>query len=126
MPTYCYRRDDTGEIEEVDMSFASHQRRQKKGRLKLADGVMGTRDFRAEHTRTDGTGDRAYPILSDAMGVHPDQVGVAREHAKRHDVQTDFTRDGRPVLRDRKHRKRYAELIGMFDRNAGHGDPVPR
>lgn len=126
MPTYCYRRADTEELVELEMSIAEHELAEREGCITLSDGTLGTRDWRAEHTKTRGTGDRAYPILSDAMGVHPDQVPAAREHARAHGVPTDFTPDGRPVIRSRKHRKQYGESRGFVDRNGCCGDPMPQ
>lgn len=64
-----------------------------------------------------------WPILSDSVGVHPDQVKEAEAHAREHGVPTDFTPDGRAVLRNKGHRKRYCELIHHYDLNGSYGDP---
>lgn len=65
----------------------------------------------------------ANPILSDAMGIHPDQRQEAYEHSVRHGVPTAFTQDGRAILTSRQHRRDYARLIGMRDLDGGYGDP---
>lgn len=66
-----------------------------------------------------------WPLASDALGVHPAQIAEARAMAEKHGVPTEFTRDGRAILRDAKHRRRYARLRGYHDLNAGYSDPVP-
>lgn len=67
-----------------------------------------------------------WPILSDAAGVAPDQVGEAMAHSRLHGVPTEFTPDGRVIFRGPLHRKEYCELIGLFDRNGSYGDPQRR
>lgn len=64
----------------------------------------------------------AWPILSDAVGIHPDQVDEAREECKRLGVPTDFKDDGRVVFTSRAHRKEYLRAHGYYDRNGGYGD----
>lgn len=64
-----------------------------------------------------------YPFCSDAIGVHPAQVADARAESVQLGVPTDFTPDGRAVLRTPGHRKAYCEAIGVFDRNGGFSDP---
>lgn len=73
-----------------------------------------------------GAPSRGWPILSDAMGVHPSQIQEAMAFDARHGVPTEYTPDGRPILLDRWHRKRYAEAHGFYDRNGGYGDPQPK
>lgn len=63
-----------------------------------------------------------WPILSEALAVHPSQVAEAQESARARGVPTQFLPDGRAVLRDRDHRRRYLKAYGFFDRNGGYGD----
>ncbi len=53
------------------------------------------------------------PLLSDAAGVHPDQVADARSRFKHH----EYTDDGRMIFRSKKHRDRCLKDIGMHDKD---------
>ena len=66
-----------------------------------------------------------WPIVSDAMGVSEEQIPEAQAILKQHGVHTDYTPDGRPVLRDRAHRKAHMKALGFYDRSAGFGDQAP-
>lgn len=68
---------------------------------------------------------RGWPMLSDAVGVHPDQIPEARRVAREQGVPTDFNEDGRVVFRSRAHRKKYIErcVPGVHDLDGGYGDP---
>lgn len=67
------------------------------------------------------TGSVGYPILSDALGVHPDQIPEAREHYRKRGVSVDFAPDGRLVMADSAHRKRVLRAAGVHDRNSYNG-----
>ena len=63
-----------------------------------------------------------WPMISEAMGVQPEQVSEAASHARSNGVPTDFTPDGRVIVRDRKHRRELLRLYGMHDNQGGYGD----
>jgi len=63
-----------------------------------------------------------WPMLSEAMGVQPDQIGEAAAHARKNGVPTEFTGDGRVIVRDRKHRRDLLRLYGMHDKQGGFSD----
>lgn len=65
----------------------------------------------------------AWPMYSDAMGVHPQQVDEFHKDSVRRGVPTEFTRDGRAIFESASHRKRYCREYGFHDRNGGYGDP---
>lgn len=67
-----------------------------------------------------------WPMKSDAAGCGPDQVREFTDNASHVGVPTDFTKDGRAIFTSRNHRKRYCEAVGLYDRNAGDGDPLPQ
>ena len=67
-----------------------------------------------------------WPMLSEGAGVHPTQQIEAMQHSDKIGVPTEFTADGQAVFRSAAHRKRYCEAVGLYDRNAGHADPLPR
>ncbi len=63
-----------------------------------------------------------WPMVSEALAVHPDQVEAARARAKRHGVSVEYMADGRAVLPDRNERRRLLRLEGFHDRQGGYGD----
>ena len=95
--------------------------------LDLASTLDATaaRDYLAEQGGVRDTPGN-WPMESEALGVHPSQIADATEHARSIGIPTEFTPDGLAILRDREHRRRYCEAVGVFDRNAGYGDPTPR
>jgi len=63
-----------------------------------------------------------WPMYSDALAVHPSLRVQAEKDAAAKGCPTEFLPDGRPVFRDRNHRKQFLQTYGYFDRNAGYGD----
>jgi hypothetical protein len=116
MPTFCFTNEELGVTLDVFFHFG------KEPKSITREGKKFKRDLAAEW-RGQPSQAGEWPILSDAVGVHPDQVKEAEAHARKHGVPTDFTPDGRAVLRDKAHRKAYCELIEHYDRNGGYGDP---
>ena len=58
-----------------------------------------------------------WPIVSDALAVHPDQVEEARASAEAHGVPTEVMPDGRIVIRSREHQFRYCRAYGFYNRD---------
>lgn len=59
-----------------------------------------------------------WPIASDAMGIHPSQIEEARAFNRSRGVPTtDYTSDGRPILRSSGHRKAYMRAWKYFDKS---------
>ena len=123
MAFYSYTCAKCGKMQELAFGMTEEH---PANTVCLACGGTAARDIAADLTGSARSTGKGWPLLSDAMGVHPDQIAEAREHAARHSVPTDFAPDGRAILRSRDHRKRYGELIGMYDRNGGYGDPQKR
>ncbi len=119
MPTYIYEFLDDGTTFETVMSISEMERFQK-GKM-VMDGRGVRRRVDLEHGGFKDTPGN-WPMLCEASGVHPDQVREATEHARRLGVPTDFTPDGRAILRDRAHRRDYNRAHGFYDRNGGYGD----
>ena len=86
-------------------------------------GFVMHRDWQADFGRQ-YHGD-IWPMESYAAGVHPKQIPDMVKFDKEHGVPTDYSEDGDPVFRGPKHRRKYCEAHGLFDRNAGLSDPVP-
>jgi len=63
------------------------------------------------------------PVLSDAMGVHPNQIQGCVEDARKRGIEIEFAPDGRQVFRSRKARKEYCRSEGFHDNDGGYGDP---
>ncbi len=64
-----------------------------------------------------------WPMKSEAMAVHPDQVGEAHADAVKRGVPTEFDKSGCPIFTSPGHRKRFCEAYGAYDRNGSYGDP---
>jgi len=125
MPIYCYKRMPDGESVELWLSVEEHDRLRKGDTLTLNDGSVLIRDWKAEHGEPRNAGQ--WPMWSDAAGVSPTQVKEAYEHSVSIGVPTEFHPvTGQAKFESRSHRKKYLERIGMYDRNAGYGDPTPR
>jgi len=121
MPTYLYR-DENMRLVEVVMTIADMLSREKEGKLEH-EGQTLTRDMVAEHSGVEVVRAGAWPMRSDAAGVHPDQAGEAYQHSESIGVPTQFDqRTGQAIFTDRTHRKRYLAARGFIDRNAGYGD----
>ena len=126
MPFYCYRKVGSGELIELEMSMDEVSALPVEDDVTtLPDGTEAMRDVQAEHLAQDAGGE-AWPMLSEAMGVHPSQIPEMRRQAKHRGVPTDFTPDGRVILRNRAHRKKFGEAFRFFDKDGGYGDPQRR
>jgi hypothetical protein len=70
-----------------------------------------------------GPSTSGWPLLSDAMAVHPLDIQEAMDDARRKGVPTNFDpEDGRAEFRDRGHRRDYLRAYGKHDRDACYGD----
>jgi len=108
--TYCYRRPDGHVVERIFPAIPGPRLRQ---RIRCGDGVTAERDFAAECTRLPGRPRVSlYPRFSDALGVHPDQIDEFRKE----DSETDFTPDGRAIIKSRAHWKRALKRAGMQEK----------
>ena len=126
MPIYCYKMADGEEIE-LSMTISQMLKMQRGGdSIKLDDGRVAKRDMYKEMGGIPQGSCAKWPILSDAVGVGHDQVDEARAESVRLGVPTDFTADGRAILRTPRHRKEYCEALGFFDRDGGYSDPQRR
>lgn len=66
-----------------------------------------------------------WPIVSDSMSIDPEQIAEAQAVLGQHGVSTEYTPDGRPILRDRAHKKAHQAALGFADADAGYGDQAP-
>ncbi len=65
---------------------------------------------------------KGWPIHSDALGYHPKQIPEAIAHLEKLGVPTEIDPLGRPVLRDRDHRRRVMKALHVHDNDGGYGD----
>lgn len=68
-----------------------------------------------------GTMTNGWPLKSEALAVHPKQRAEAEADARKKGVPTEFDRAGRPVFRDRGHRKKYLKAYCVVDKNSFTG-----
>lgn len=64
----------------------------------------------------------AWPIVSDALGVHPDQVPEANHRNKAAGVNVQYNRKGQAVIPSRGERRKLLRLEKAHDRDGGYGD----
>ena len=62
-----------------------------------------------------------WPKTSDSLAVHPSQAKEAYEQSVKLGVPTEFRPDGRPVLTDPGHQRRFARALGFTDYNESLG-----
>lgn len=120
MATYSYSADNGHTIDRIFPMGKAPRRVKFKGRTYR-------RNYRGEWRRhRDGERAKLWPMRSDAFGVGIHQVAEATAHMKKMGVPTEFDpATGEAVFRSGLHRKRAVEVEGMFDRDAGYGDPTP-
>ncbi len=55
----------------------------------------------------------AWPIVSESLGINPDQVPEAMAADKKRGVTAEFDREGRPIMTSPEHFKQYAKQCGL-------------
>lgn len=58
-----------------------------------------------------------WPIESIALQVDPSQVEEFQNESRRLGVPTEYTSEGRPILRNAAHARAYRKSQGFFDRD---------
>lgn len=111
MPTYCYRCDTCGKTNEV------FERTNPPSIGPVCCQHEMYRDYQCELNPSRHVRGAGWPVHSDALAVHPGDVTGAREDAKKAGIPTDFDGDGRPVLKDPTHMKRYHKHCGVHHKN---------
>lgn len=85
-----------------------------------ADMVVAQRDFSATHIG--GHLSSAWPMVSRAMGVMPDQIADAVKRDQALGVTANYTPEGHVVFESRAHRAAYMKARGYVDLDAGYSD----
>lgn len=130
MPKYRFQ-SKSGVVTTITMPASEFERRVRRGRLRLENKLAGGFEtlilVGMAKTSTTGNASARYPMVSDAMGVHPSQIKEHMDHLRKMGCgQVDHTPDGGVILNDNSQRRRVAEALGMYDRNGGYSDPAPR
>ena len=111
MPIYCYE-DENGTIYERIFSIMA----QIPAMIKLEDGTTARRSHAAEHKSIPTS--KGWPIECYASGVHPEQADSLREEFQKAGVPTEVSRDGNPIYRDARHRRKALKARGLIDRSS--------
>jgi len=89
----------------------------------MEDGWVGRRDLTMEHGGAQrGASPACWPMVSECVGVAPDQIGEAMALDREKGVPTEYTPKGDVVFRDRAHRRDWARAHGLVDRSGGYSD----
>ena len=118
MSIYCHTTNDG---ETVEWIFRMGKAPQS---VTLPDGRVADRDIAAEHGGFKNTSGN-WPMNSDALGCHPNQVKKLSEALAEQGVVTNFTNDGRAVVTSRAHRNALLKARNLGDLDAGYGDRLP-
>jgi hypothetical protein len=104
MPIYVFRCE-CGQVQEV---FRHHPDSPRRG-PRCSCGKTPRRSFRDEtvHAETDWT----EPLLSESMGVMPNQVA---EHRRRF-PDINMTDDGRVIIKSRAEKRRVMKTLGFHE-----------
>ena len=65
---------------------------------------------------------KCWPMVSEALACHPNQVKKMNARARKHNLGVHYSRDGRCHIPDRGERKRLMRLEKMHDNEGGYGD----
>lgn len=64
-----------------------------------------------------------WPMTSDALAVHPEQIPAVRARNRRHGVRgVEYNAKGQAILADRAARRDLMALEGYHDNQGGYGD----
>jgi len=108
MPTYCY--ESCGHIIERVFPVGRAPRAIRIGRR------MARRSFQAE--RKGFPASKGWPLTCFASGVNANQAEELHGFLAMKGVPTEVTKDGDPVYRDARHRRRALKARGLFDRSS--------
>tara|TARA_R100000458_G_scaffold31319_1_gene28726 strand:+ start:3098 stop:3472 length:375 start_codon:yes stop_codon:yes gene_type:complete len=123
MPTYIYENPETQDISSIFMSISEMEKRSAPDNSIELDGVHLRRRVDLEIASSQTGACSAWPMKSDAAGVHPDQVGEFSKDSARRGVPTEFdSKTGQAIFTSRSHRSKYLKAYKMFDKNGGYGD----
>ena len=119
MPTYCYEKPDGTIIERI-MTISEMTEFDQNPVL---EGVTLKRRVDVEMRGHSDVNDVwRKPVMSEGAGCHPSQINEMKEHAAKHGVNTEYTKDGRAIFTSRAQRAAHLKAFNLHDRNGGYGD----
>ena len=133
---YLFRTEDGDELVIVEMSLGELIERQSPGGfIKISENSFARRAL-ADELEREGVRTRTrsklakrakWPVISSRAGVNPNQAKELRDFWKAHGVTgCTVLPNGDVEWADATARRRDCEARGLYDRNAGYGDPAPR
>lgn len=97
-------------LNDQEVTEKEYRRRTKKKKLAAGDEVLAQ--------STSAWAD----FKSEALAVHPDQVGEANARSKRHNIGVQYDKRGFAHIPDRASRRRLMRLEGVHDNHGGYSD----
>lgn len=110
MPIYCYETEE-GTVHERPFPMCA-----KIPPWVMVDGKKARRCYQAERKSVPPT--KGWPMTCFTSGVHASQAQELSDHLARAGVPTEVTKDGDPVYRDAKHRRRALKARGFVDKSS--------
>ena len=114
MPEYCFKDRESGEPVDLVLGMSEMWSVRRDDDSIVWQGRVLDRDYSRE------LGDArkaAWPLLSDAAGVHPDQIPMASENMRRAGVSLNYTADGRAIFESAAHRRAALKVMKLRDKN---------
>lgn len=66
-----------------------------------------------------------WPRLSDSLGCNPRHIKDDQEYLAKHGVYTEYTKDGRAILRDQQHANAHMAAFNYVDPDACYSQRAP-
>lgn len=89
----------------------------EKDKVVIEELKRDTKQIRKRLKTADVQRTGKYPYESEAMAIDPEDIPKAREIAKSHGVNTEYTRSGEPIITSASHRLQHMLAFGFYDRN---------
>ena len=124
MPFYIFTHQETGEEQHVRMTVAEMIEKTNSDDMSLEiDGVVWDRCITCEHggQRRSKSGKAGWPMTSEAMGTHPDNVKLSIDHFEKQGVRVEYDKTGAMVFDNAAHRRKVLRAANYTDK-AGYYD----
>jgi len=109
MPMYCYKDQYGNTMEQMFPMGEAPE-------IITIDERFYERDYSAEHHAVPAT--TGWPIECYASGVNAADADKLRKHFKEIGVPTEVSKDGNPIYRDARHRRKALKARGFMDKSA--------
>lgn len=133
---YFYISRETSEVVCVRMSFTERMKRESSGFLDLPDGTEARYSLTENVLRSGDANKRRrssskrtrakWPIRTVLTGVGEGQTRELRDFITERGLRgTHVHEDGSVEWSGPQARRDYCKAVGLYDKNAGYGDPAP-